>query len=388
MYKLQEKTNEKYGTVHYVTIDNQDWYAIYDIANNLGMENPFYVFLEEIKTSDRKIIEYAESTGEIATLPVINETGVRVLLEDCEEYLAKQVLSWLYPSVIINGVKSFNNDDMNMQARIIQESDGSILINAEDIAIGLGWYEEKNGKKYPRWRIINELLAGFNFSQKVAKNDFLPESLFYRLAMKANNAAANKFQSWLANTVIPSIRQNGGYIKNQENLSVEETLANAVLLAQNVINQKQQENQKLKSANQALLQINEEMKPKADFHDAVAETYDAITVGRFAGILSNDNGLTIGQNKLFEYLRMRQYLCSAPHVWNKPSQQMISKGYMLYKEAIRKGELKFTPYITGKGQIYITSKILENSSFFEKKTFKKKIEYKLDKDGNEIRIKH
>ena len=89
MYKLQEKTNEKYGTVHYVTIDNQDWYAIYDIANNLDMENPFYVFLEEIKTSDRKIIEYAESTGEIATLPVINETGVRVLLEDCEEYLAK-----------------------------------------------------------------------------------------------------------------------------------------------------------------------------------------------------------------------------------------------------------------------------------------------------------
>ena len=386
MYNLQTKTLENYGNIRYVTIDNQKWYSIYDLSETLGLESPFYVFLDEIKHSDRKIIEYAESSGQIATLPVINETGVRILLEDCDEDVQKDALSQLYPPIVKNGVKLFNNDDLKIRARIILENDGSILINAEDIAIGLGWSQEKDGKQYVKWERFNHFCVGLGYSPQVGKNDFLPESLFYRLAMKANNEVANKFQSWLANTVIPSIRQNGGYIKNQENLSVEETLANAVLLAQNVINQKQQENQKLKSANQALLQINEEMKPKADFHDAVAETYDAITVGRFAGILSNDNGLTIGQNKLFEYLRMRQYLCSASHLWNKPSQQMISKGYMLYKESIRKGELKFTPYITGSGQIFLTKKILENASFFEKKTPQKKIEYKLDRNGMEIRL--
>lgn len=212
------------------------------------------------------------------------------------------------------------------------------------------------------------------------------ESGMYSLILGSKLESAKRFKHWVTAEVLPSIRQNGGYIQNQENSTPEEIMAHGILAAQKIIASKDQENAQLKSENALLIQQNEELRPKAEFHDAVAETYDTITVGKFAGILSNAHGLTIGQNKLFDYLRMRQYLCSASHLWNKPSQQMISKGYMLYKESIRKGELKFTPYITGSDQIFLTKKILENASFFEKKTPQKKIEYKLDRNGMEIRL--
>lgn len=111
----------------------------------------------------------------------------------------------------MNQIKLFSNDELGIQVRTIMNDDGSISINAEDTAIGFGWYEEKSGKVYPRWRTINGYLKEFGFSQEVAKEDFIPESLYYMLGMKAGNERAVKYQKWLAMEVLPCIRKTGSY---------------------------------------------------------------------------------------------------------------------------------------------------------------------------------
>ena len=110
-----------------------------------------------------------------------------------------------------NQIEIFKNEELKLQIRAIQNEDGSISLNAEDTAIGFGWYETKENVIYPRWRTINKYLNEFGVSQQVAKDDYIPESLFYMLGMKASNKVAQEFQKWLAVDVIPRIRKNGTY---------------------------------------------------------------------------------------------------------------------------------------------------------------------------------
>ena len=100
------------------------------------------------------------------------------------------------------------------------DQNGTAWFNAADVARGLGFVktEEKlshtGGRKtYTtiRWERINGYLQEFGFPQLVGKDDFIPENMFYRLAMKANNETAQDFQAWLADEVVPSVRKTGIY---------------------------------------------------------------------------------------------------------------------------------------------------------------------------------
>ena len=125
----------------------------------------------------------------------------------------------------MDNLKIFNNESLGLKVRTILNENNSISINAEDTAIGFGWYEVKKGQVYVRWRTINKCLEELGFSQQVAKDDYIPESLFYLLAMKANNENALTFQKWLAIEVIPQIRKTGGYIKEVNQCSIKEITA-------------------------------------------------------------------------------------------------------------------------------------------------------------------
>lgn len=121
----------------------------------------------------------------------------------------------------MNEIQIFSNKELEISARTIVNDDGSISVNAEDTAIGFGWTQEKNGKAYVRWKTFHGYCKEIGFSQNVGKDDYIPESLFYRLGMKASNTKAEKFQNWLAMEVIPQIRQTGGY---QKKLSPQEMM--------------------------------------------------------------------------------------------------------------------------------------------------------------------
>ena len=113
------------------------------------------------------------------------------------------------------GVQLFINEELELEVRAIKNDDGSISLNAEDSAIGFGWYQIKNNKKYPKWERINGFISEFGNSPLVGKDDYIPESLFYLLGMKANNDVAKKFQMWLATEVLPSMRKYGMYATDE-----------------------------------------------------------------------------------------------------------------------------------------------------------------------------
>ena len=137
-----------------------------------------------------------------------------------------------------NNVQVFNNKELGLQVRTLPNPDGSISISAEDTAIGFGWCrtEKRNGKEYTsiRWERMNGFSEECGFAHKWAKDDYIPESLFYRLGMKASNPAAEKFQNWLALDVIPSIRKTGSYEMPKKKPAHKEKLPSVNQMVKNI----------------------------------------------------------------------------------------------------------------------------------------------------------
>lgn len=218
---------------------------------------------------------------------------------------------------------------MNISGVDCYEKDGTAYLKLETVARGLGFTQEKNGVEYVKWERVGTYLKELGFSPEVGKTDFIPENIFYRLAMKAKNETAERFQALVADEIIPSIRKNGGYIANQENLTPEQIVANALIVAQNIISQKDK-------------QI-EQMKPKAEFFDAVADSRTAISMNEVSKVLGIKG---YGRNNLFEFLRNNGILDR----WNVPYQRYIDCGWfrVIEQKYTRQGE----PCVTTKTLVY------------------------------------
>lgn len=155
------------------------------------------------------------------------------------------------------------------------------------------------------------------------------ESGFYSAILGSKLESAKRFKHWVTSEVLPSIRKNGGYIANQEQMTPEQIVANALIVANNIILQKDR-------------QI-EEMKPKADFFDAVADSKTAISMNEVAKVL-NIKGY--GRNNLFEFLRQEGILDR----FNVPYQKYVDAGWfrVIEQHYQKNGE----PVITTKTLVY------------------------------------
>lgn len=91
------------------------------------------------------------------------------------------------------------------------ERDGTAYLKLDTVARGLGFTEKKGDADYVMWRRIDKYLAELHFGTSAERPEFIPENIFYRLAMKAKNEAAEAFQAKIADEVIPAIRKTGGY---------------------------------------------------------------------------------------------------------------------------------------------------------------------------------
>ena len=96
---------------------------------------------------------------------------------------------------------------------------GTAWLNAEDVARGLGFTQMKNDIEYVKWERVNAYLQGFGFSPLVGRDSFIPENMFYRLAMKARNETAEKFQAKVADEILPQIRKTGSYSIQSQKLT-------------------------------------------------------------------------------------------------------------------------------------------------------------------------
>lgn len=184
---------------------------------------------------------------------------------------------------------------------------------------------------------------------------FITEGDVYRLIMRSKLPSAERFESWVMDEVLPSIRKNGGYIAGQETMTDEELLAKALMVANNKIAERDRiiEHQKAKI---------EYDRPKTIFADAVATSNTSILVGDLAKIICQ-NGVQIGQKRLFAWLRDNGYLMKSGSSYNMPIQRYVQQGLFEVKErSIQNPDgsvrITITPKVTGKGQLYFVNKFL------------------------------
>lgn len=183
----------------------------------------------------------------------------------------------------------------------------------------------------------------------------IPEGDIYRLTVRSKLPSAEKFEKWVFDEVIPSIRTNGGYIVGQETLSDDELMAKAILVAQKTIEHKNQiiEQQKAKI---------EQDRPKTIFADAVSASHTSILIGDLAKLICQ-NGYQIGQKRLFQWMRDNGYLMVSGSSRNMPKQKYVEQGLFEIKESNVQnpdGSVRITrtTKVSGKGQLYFVNKFL------------------------------
>jgi anti-repressor protein len=181
------------------------------------------------------------------------------------------------------------------------------------------------------------------------------ESGLYSLILSSKLPTAKKFKRWVTSEVLPAIRKHGAYMTDAKAKAiVTDKSALADLL--------QQAADQLKEKDILI----EELKPKALFADSVAASKSTVLVGELAKILRG-NGVDIGANRLFAWMRENGYLISRKGSdWNMPTQRAMDMGLFKIKETTINHSngvttVSKTPKVTGKGQQYFINKLLKKN---------------------------
>jgi anti-repressor protein len=260
----------------------------------------------------------------------------------------------------MNEMIAFNNPEFGEIRGI--EIDGKPYFVARDVAAALGYANTRDAIiKHCRWVVKRDGVSsttnqyGITTEQTVEMN-FIPRSDVYRLITHSHLPAAEKFESWVFDEVLPAIADTGGYIPTKGAETDEEILARAVKIADRTI-----ERQKRLIDEQA--RKIEDDRPKVIFADAVSVSDKSILIGDLAKLIKQ-NGYDIGQNRLFEWLRRNGYLISNQGTnYNRPTQHGMNLGLFEIKERVimkpnGESETFLTSYVTPKGQIYFINKFM------------------------------
>lgn len=248
------------------------------------------------------------------------------------------------------------NEIMNINGIECFEKDGTAYLKLETVAKGLGFVDNRDGVEYVRWARVDKYLKELNFATSGERCDFIPENIFYRLAMKAKNETAEKFQAKVADEIIPSIRKHGAYMTPQK---IEEVLLNPDTIIKLATDLKAEREHRM-----ALETKIEQDKPKTIFADAVSSSKTSILIGDMAKLL-RQNGIEIGQKRLFDWLRNNGYLIKRKGSdWNMPTQRSVEMGLFEIKESTHLDGngcniTTKTSKVTGKGQVYFINKFLK-----------------------------
>ena len=249
----------------------------------------------------------------------------------------------------MNDLQIFSNEEFG-EVRTITK-DGEPWFVAKDISDKLGYAQTSNMmKRIDDEDFISSKLDGMNMNSIL-----INESGLYSAIIGSKLESAKRFKHWVTSEVLPSIRKNGGYIAGQESLSDDELMAKALLVAQNKI----AERDSIIAEKNAQI---EQMKPKQIFADSVETSRTSILVGDLAKLICQ-NGVQIGQKRLFEWMRQNGYLMKYGASRNMPMQKYIEQGLFEIKENSIQSpngnvRLTITPKVTGKGQVYFINKFL------------------------------
>lgn len=244
-----------------------------------------------------------------------------------------------------NVINYFENEQFG-KIRVINQNNEPWFV-AKDITTVLGY---KNSSKAIKDHVDTEDKLNNETLLSLGQRGgwIVNESGLYSLILSSKIPTAKAFKRWVTHEVLPSIHRTGGYIATKKDDTPEEIMARAVLIAQDTINRQKQ-------------QI-ADMQPKALFADAVAASHTSILVGELAKLLKQ-NGVEIGQNRLFKWLRENGYLMKTGSSYNMPTQRSMEQELFEVKEtSITHSDghitVQKTPKVTGKGQQYFINRFL------------------------------
>ena len=178
----------------------------------------------------------------------------------------------------MNELQIFNSEEFG-DIRTV-EIDGKPYFVGTDVAKALGYAKPNNAvSTHCRYTLKRGIATKQgNMSEMV----LIPEGDIYRLIIRSKLPSAEKFEKWVFDEVIPSIRTNGGYIAGQETLSDDELMAKAILVAQKKIEERDQLIEEQKQQINVKNQIIGELKPKADYYDEILNNPGLVTITQIA----------------------------------------------------------------------------------------------------------
>lgn len=209
----------------------------------------------------------------------------------------------------------FDNPEFG-KIRTIEEN-GKVLFCAKDVAIALGYKDPTNAiKQHCRGVVKRHLTDGLGRDQIT---NFIPEGDVYRLAAKSELPGADKFESWVFDEVLPSIRRNGGYIINQDELSPEELMAKALMVAQKTLADRE-------ARLSALTVENQIMAPKAAYFDELVDR------NLLTGLRETAKELNVPPKQFVNFLLDGKYLYRDKKKKLMPYQRHVDDGLFELKE--------------------------------------------------------
>lgn len=240
-----------------------------------------------------------------------------------------------------NAIQTFVNTEFGNIRMLNDTLTGKILFCGKDVAEALGYV---NPTKVIRERcsggLKRTLIDTLGREQEAI---FIPEGDVYRLIVRSNLPTAEKFERWVFDEVLPAIRETGGYSLSKPQLP---DFNNPVIAARAWADEVEK-----KLALQAKIDADAD---KVVFADDFLMSKGNSNVAYLAEKLK-ENGLDVGTNRLFAWLRADKFLCNKPYL-NKPTQTALDAGYFECNPYIvhtKYGDIvKYTPYVTPKGMIY------------------------------------
>lgn len=239
----------------------------------------------------------------------------------------------------MNDVQVFDNEEFGT-IRAVRDEDGEPMFVAKDVctALGLGNSRQALARLDDDEKGVISTDTPGGVQQMQAVN----EAGLYVLVLSSRKPEAKAFKRWVTHEVLPALRRSGGYIAGQESMSGAELAKAGYEWLMGQVAEKDR-------------QI-AEMRPKAMFADAVGASDGTCLVGELAKMI-RQNGVPMGQNRLFELLRRDGYLGKTGSNRNVPTQRSMEMSLFRIKEtAITHSDghvtLSRTPKVTGKGQRY------------------------------------
>lgn len=237
------------------------------------------------------------------------------------------------------------------------EKDGEPWFVGKDVAAALGY---KEPTKAAREKVDDDDkgVSKIDTPSGIQEMTIINESGLYSLVLSSKLPTAKKFKRWVTNEVIPSIRKHGAYMTPE---TLEKVLLSPDTLMQLAQNLKDEQEKR-----KALEQQIESQKPAVLFTGAVETSKTSILIGELAKMLKQ-NGVNIGQNRLFAWMREKGYLIKRKGTdYNMPTQRSMEQGLFEIKEttvvhADGHTHINKTPKVTGKGQAYFVTLFLKEA---------------------------